>query len=178
MSAIHNASGGCFLGDGLVRMGDGSERRVDELRAGDVVSGGATVVCVIQMELPTVDIVGVNGLGITAWHPVRLADSDEWQFPADCGIPQTHYNATVYNFVLSAHHILTINGVEACTLGHDMRGSVIGHPYFGTRAVRDDLEADPGWASGLIRWSGVAVERDPATGLVCGMRGLNSHRTS
>ena len=61
----------------------------------------------------------------------------------------------VYNFILSfgaesvqngvRPGILTVDDMMACTLGHDMEGLVIGHPYFGRREpgqrnIIDDLE--------------------------------------
>jgi hypothetical protein len=69
---------------------------------------------------------------------------------------------------------MILNGVTACTLGHDFTGPVIGHPYFGARVdgkrnVRDDLEAEEGWATGYIVLRNTRFVRDLATGNVCGL---------
>jgi hypothetical protein len=70
--------------------------------------------------------------------------------------------------------VLIINGLMTCTMGHDMTGPVIGHPYFGAREpgkrnIIDDLRATRGWASGTIVWRNAQVIHDPVTGFICGM---------
>ena len=46
--------------------------------------------------------------------------------------------STVYNLVLPAGHIVDIDGVLACTLGHGIKGNrIIEHEFFGTQAVID-----------------------------------------
>jgi hypothetical protein len=175
IAAIHNSGGACFLPDALVTMFDGSQRRCDDLHPGDrVAPHGYRIRCVVRMEVPYADVVK----GITQWHPVFVAN--RWQHPAEIGPVERVVTDAVYNFVLEdgSPHTLIVNGMTACGLGHDMRGPVIGHPYFGAcepgkRNVRDDLEADPGWAQGRINWrGGIQIETDPATGWVCGMRPL------
>ena len=59
-------------------------------------------------------------------------------------------NPLVYNFVLSTGHILVVDGVACCTLGHGLKGDVIEHAFYGTQAVVNDLKAFPGWTSGVV----------------------------
>lgn len=182
MATVNTQHGGCFLGDGLVLMADGTEKRIDQLQAGDrVASAGAgagatsTVGCVVKTEQDGADVVRLghgHGTAFTPWHPVLI--QDDWVFPLSLG-PVVHEAAdAVYNFVLDAGHMLLLNGVVACTLGHNFNGPIIGHPYFGDRVqgkrnVRDDLEADEGWSTGYIVFRNMRVERDPESGDVCGM---------
>lgn len=76
MKKYYNRSGGCFAGEGLVEMADGSVKRVDEVVRGDLVRGagkGAEVLCVVHMksqdgqeQLVTLP----GGLRLTPYHPV------------------------------------------------------------------------------------------------------------
>ncbi len=173
MSAVNNASGGCFLADSRVKMANGGYKRCDEIVAGDRDIAGYRIRCVVKTTLPAVDYVSLGGPGgFTAWHPVFVDRA--WRFPAEIGhIQHISTPTTVYNFVLDTGHVLLINDIMACTLGHDFTGPVIGHSYFGRKEpgkphVLTDLQAHPGWATGLIEWNPI-VHRDPETGLVTGM---------
>lgn len=91
MAAYHNAGGGCFHGDNLVRMADGSCCRVLELQPGDRVAtttqsrGGdapllfpaamtAEVECVVRIrtEAGAAQLTQLprGGPLLTSWHPV------------------------------------------------------------------------------------------------------------
>lgn len=56
----------------------------------------------------------------------------------------------VYNLVLESEHVAMIGGMPCATLGHGIVGPVIGHPFWGTRAVLDELATHSGWASGRV----------------------------
>jgi hypothetical protein len=182
MYAVNNAGGGCFLHGSLVKMANGKYKPCEELKAGDLVYNGYKIRCVVKSTLPSVEFVALGTVekgkemlnvgGFTAWHPVKLGD--QWAFPADIGRVQNIYEpTTVYNFVLDQGHTLIVNGITACTLAHDFTGPVIGHSYFGKQEpgvhhVLDDLQAHPGWISGLIHWA-PQIQRDKKTGLITGM---------
>jgi Mg-chelatase subunit ChlD len=182
MSYVNSYSGGCFLTGSRIKMLNGKYKPCEELKAGDLVAKGYKVRCVVKTTMPRVEFVAlgtvegdrdmlVNG-GFTSWHPIML--NGQWMFPADVGrVQQIHTPTTVYNFVLDQGHTLIVNGITACTLAHDFTGPVIGHSYFGKREpgvhhVLDDLEAHPGWPTGLIHWN-PQIHRDAKTGLITGM---------
>ena len=58
----------------------------------------------------------------------------------------------VYNFVLSNTNILSINGVECVTMGHDfINNKVIKHPFFGDRnKFIECISKLKGYEEGLI----------------------------
>ena len=58
---------------------------------------------------------------------------------------------------------MKINGIQCCTLGHDFKGPVIEHPYFGTECVINDLRKMPGWNSGLILLNETCMIRNEKT---------------
>ena len=57
----------------------------------------------------------------------------------------------VYNLVLTdGDKICNINGVEVATLNHGISGEVIGHEYFGTEKVIEDLKKLEGYDEGYV----------------------------
>ncbi len=202
MATVHSPIGPCFLGASRVKMVDGSEKRCDQIRPGDIDTAGYVIAKVIKTLVPYADIVRLentnlrpnnhapldNSGGFTLWHPVHYGG--EWVHPATIGSVVRVDTDAIYNFVLEWNPedvsvlpgqyrperpgVLIINGLMTCTMGHDMTGPVIGHPYFGAREpgkrnIIDDLRATRGWASGTIVWRNAQVIHDPVTGFICGM---------
>jgi len=167
---FNDQSGGCFGPDGMVLMNDNSLKAVSELKKGDIVYGGGKIVCVVKFSnTPTITFYG--SLEITPYHPVIY--EDEWVFPIDIvsnnnaiEIPMK-MNDYVYNFVLDKGHILTINGINACTLGHNFKGQVIEHSFYGTNRVIEDLKDFEGYQYGLVELSKRNQIYHPC-GWVCG----------
>ena len=69
---------------------------------------------------------------VTPWHPVLFAG--EWSFPCSIRSPSPLYMDCVYNVVLSAGHVIVINGLQFITLGHGNDSHpVLAHAFFGTQ---------------------------------------------
>ena len=64
---------------------------------------------------------------------------------------------------------MIINGIECITLAHGIEGDpVASHPYFGSRAVADDILAMQSDNNGcVVLQAGSCTQRDHHTGLVC-----------
>lgn len=183
MASVHTSAGPCFLGASLVLMADGTKKRCDQIQPGDIAAPNYPIRCVIRTEVAHADVVQLGSQdpvgdpletgGFTLWHPVYV--NSAWRHPADLGRIRRVAADAIYNFVLDDGHVLIINDITTCTMGHDfVANAVIDHPYFGKRRagqrnIRDDLEADPGWATGYIRWRNVQVQHDAVTGYICGM---------
>ena len=163
----NNASGGCFSGDCMVEMADGGGKLVSLIEKGDVLAGGGVVRTVVKTLLDglTPMVVFPDGLVITPWHPVHNG-SNMWFFPANRIEPKLVALDAYYNFVLESTHTAIIDSMRVCTLGHGFEGDVIGHPFFGTQAVIENLKGYDGWDAGLVVLTGT-VRRDPETKLVC-----------
>jgi Mg-chelatase subunit ChlD len=178
MAIFNNANGGCWTGDCEVRMGDDSYFYANEVKAGHYMWGGHRVICVVRTEYEEpIRLCKIGDLTITPWHPVQNKNDKErrWYFPADLvakGVvggsvqEMVHYT---YNYVLESGHTVEISGYKACTLGHYMEGDVIGHEYFGTRRVIEDLKYQPGWTDGLVTIKPTQWIRGE-DGRVCGLR--------
>jgi len=162
--------GGCFGPDATILLAPTNglttspPLKVSAVRAGDVLVGEggrlATVVCVVMTEcvggkalltrLP-------NGLELTEWHPMRDR-SGRWRFPHMLGERVVVSASHVYNFVLEpGHPTVLVGGVPCAALGHGLTDPIVAHPYWGTRAVIDDMMSQPGWAEGRVVLSPTAA---------------------
>lgn len=168
VSSWYNARG-CFHGDALVTLADGSTIRVCDLKHGMLVStssGTARVECLVVS--PCVGSTTMIDLGhgplLTPYHPVRV--HGHWRFPVSVGRPVTVDVAAVFNVVLAPGAGDVVVGGYACaTLGHGLEGPVIGHAYFGS-AVRGDLQRMQGWGQGLVVLDAERTVRSAASGRV------------
>jgi len=159
MMTVNSPIGPCFLGASRVKMADGTEKRCDQIRPGDIDAAGYVIAKVIKTLVPYADIVRLENVnlrpighaplhesgGFTLWHPVHHGGS--WVHPATVGPVVRVQTDAIYNFVLEWDDsrefvdpyrserpgVLIINGLMTCTMGHSMTGPVIGHPYFGAR---------------------------------------------
>ena len=153
-----------FLGCGEVLMDDGQRKRVDQLRAGDLVDGTHRVKCVIKtMTGHKALIVRLGTGGWTPNHPVLY--NNVWHLPLSIGEVSEEDCEAVYNFVLESGHFLTIGSVKTCTIGHEFQGPVIEHPFYGKRRagvphMLDILEESYGYYQGLVVLEDVEFEKD------------------
>jgi hypothetical protein len=171
MANWHNQGGGCFQGDCKIVMADGTRKPIKDVTTGEQVStpmGAATVKAVVVCcsNKPSQAMVQLENLCITPWHPIRIAG--EWVFPASIA-PYTsriQVAKTLYNFVLSEHHIVYVEGYQCCTLAHGFKGPVIEHAFFGTEAVVNALQRQPGWDVGRPTYTNLKAVRDPQTNAI------------
>ena len=91
-----------------------------------------------------------NGTEITEWHPIREASTDKWRFPNMLGTRILRTTPYVYNVLSAGHPTILVDGVPCAALGHGLEAPVVAHPYWGTRAVIDDLMQRDGWAAGRV----------------------------
>ena len=157
---------GCFYGEDMVRMWDGTEKEINNLQQGDIVEGGYRVLCTVEFihSGNHVDMVEIpNGPTLTPWHPVYIK---KWTFPADLYPVIQKKCFQVYNFVLDSGHILNVNGYKCITLAHGRTDPVLAHPYFGTDKILEDLEKHDGFEEGRVVFVDAQIERDE-NGLVC-----------
>jgi hypothetical protein len=157
-------SGGCFGSSSTVQVSRDSafhETKVSDVKPGDLVKvvgakkfgnrgqNVAKVRCVVMYPCdPSIPLIGLpGGCLLTKSHPVRI--DGVWRKPQDIGIPAANPSDHVWNFVLEVNHILLVNGMECCTLGHGFQEEGVFHEYWGSR-VLDDLARLPGWAQGRV----------------------------
>lgn len=181
MSAVsyYNNSGSCFSGNGKVKMADGSIKLVSKIRKGDEVvdlSGRKSRIrCVVTtiVNPSSYEMVKVNDLWITPWHPVKITSTDGWKYPSRLGRTVIPGINEVYNFVLFSGVGVCINGMDVVTMGHGIiNNPIISHPFFGTNRIIYDLKmySPMGWEKGFILLDNARIIRDEKTNMVKGIR--------
>lgn len=146
--------GGCFTGESMVLMADGSSRQVRCLAKGDKIAtphGSAEVRCVVKRRTleGKVDLCQLQGgLQITPGHPVKV--NGAWSYPRDLAERKTAACDAIFNLVVDTEHIAIINGVETILLGHSYSQGILHHEYYGSQKVIDDLRRLPGFDAGFV----------------------------
>ena len=164
---------GCFDGEGIVKLSNGCTKQIKDLKKGDEIvcengQGAKVVALVITTTQRDVELVEINGVKLTPWHPVKVGGA--WKFPCEIKKPVAEYCDCVYNLVLNTNHIACINGLSVVTLGHGFHdSSVVEHAYFGSAKVLEDLMRFDGWTDGNVVIKQWNPTRDPTTGLIQGL---------
>jgi len=174
MSDYMDYSAGCFDGEGLVKLSNGSMKKIKDLKKGDELLNSdnqiSKVVSLIEIALNSATpLVKLNNVLLTPWHPVRVFG--QWEFPINLKSSEIYPNyKTIYNLVLDNYHIVTINGLDVITLGHGFKGNkVVEHEYFGTEKVIEDLKRFSGFEAGHVNIKNWKSDRNSETGLVQGI---------
>eukprot|EP01084_Bolivina_argentea_P162040 282016_1 len=163
---------GCFDGNGLVLMANGTRKKICELRIGDKVRSFSDYVseikyCVsidINREISMVKLYNYlndEWCWITFEHPVLVCNNNDfnidvnkclnighildtnivreydlkWVIPKEIWKKEYRFQNKVYNFILNRNHTLNVNGYWCCTLGHNLKGETIEHPFWGNYDV-------------------------------------------
>jgi len=146
-------STGCFHGDNLVKMADGSQRLMKELGPGDQVwtpQGAASIKTFVTMNHGSTTSLMMSKVGdciLTPYHPY-LDGYSHWVLGADTVGQELYPTGTIYNLVLDKGHIISVGGIRACTLAHGFQDPVVKHEFFGTAAVIECLSRCDGYAAG------------------------------
>jgi hypothetical protein len=176
--AFNNSSGSCFQGDTLVRMADDSKKAIRFLLQGDQVwtpTGPATVRFHVTLHTsqPSQPLVQFGPTtGVTPWHPCREVHADgtysPWTFPASLQQFDARPLKTVYNLVLTEGHIIESGDHQFVTLAHGFQEAPLKHDFFGTEAVIQALQSQPGAAKGHPVYQDCVAIKDPDSGLIIG----------
>lgn len=171
MSLYHDRNTGCFSGDSIVSLADGSTCLIQNLTAdcvveaqdtsGNPIPGGARVLCVLEVRDIATDITYINpGLRITPTHPIRHGENRKWIHPHQAS-SSTSVTNVVFNVVLEKGAAAFKVGNTVCvSLGHMILDDPIAsHDYLGTDAVTQDLAKCRGWGQGHITMSGAWLTR-------------------
>jgi hypothetical protein len=166
MSVYNNAGGGCCIGTSGVLMADKSIKEIRDIKKGDLVITCdpynineqviSEVECLVftkshnYKELLSTISNKATSLSITPYHPVLNYGLDKWIYPCTLSPPLTRACEGVYTLVVKNRFPVIVQGFVYATLGHNIEGDVIGHPYFGTEKVINDLKKFISYSSGLV----------------------------
>jgi hypothetical protein len=132
-----------------------------DVQPGDILrcaQGNSGIVrCVLKTVVDAEFVRLHNGLVISKWHPVWQYG---WRFP--CRLPHELVQVSeMYNLVMEEFgcKFPLVNGQVVATLGHNLSGPIIGHAFYGTQRVIDNLKTHPDWENGYIMISPDAIQR-------------------
>lgn len=138
------SSAGCISGDCKIKLANNTYKKISELKKNDRIIDATNqesiIECVVVFPCDRTACLSVfqDGLKITPYHPVKI--NNTWKFPIDIVGAKNMPCDKVYNFVLNTRRSITVNNITCCTLGHNIRGPIIGHDFFGTDNVIDNLK--------------------------------------
>ena len=159
-------SGGCFSGNGKVKLMNNKSKIIKNLLKGDILENGAEVQCLIVTKVNIIaPVVELNEVYYTLKHPIK--QNGKWTNPITIKSPKLVYIDNWYNLVLKNGYSVKINGIEAITLGHNQKDKVAYHPYFGTYKVLNALKKYESFKDGKIYFkNNPTIERDE-NGRIC-----------
>ena len=170
MNVFHNASGGCFAPESLVKMADNTYKQIQtihpEIEYVWTPSGSSKVIALVKIGSTKLyqPMSNINGLWITPYHPIFY--ESRWRFPVDIASFVDRLMPVVYNLVLENGHVIEVNDILCVTLGHCLTYDVVKHDYFGTHKVIDDLKKLPGWSEGRPTFTNLKAIKN-YEGVIC-----------
>ncbi len=191
--AFNNRNAVCFHGKTRIvvkkqNSNDTIACSISEIRKGDYVltdrGNFANVECVVETITQTpLDLVVLNNLWVTPYHPIKMKSCKGWEFPINCEHNRVECSDSnsVYNLVLGEKYrreaIITDDGIACITLGHGITcDKVVSHKYFGTDLVIKDLQKiSVGWMLGHIILREDDIKRRDFSGDICKISQSSSH---
>ena len=162
-------SGGCCAKGSLIKMSDGTEKNVENIKKGDKVKTVSIKNDIITENISEIECLVItkckneyeymveleNNLKITPYHPVYTLSmlKYKWVFPIDISAskPQKIKCETMYTFVVKNRESVIVNDYIFATFGHKLTDNeVIKHDYFGTDKIIDDLEMFKSYKTGYV----------------------------
>ncbi len=189
MSSFNNRGGVCFTGDNLVYLKFENEiykDKIENLKKNDLIAidvdenGKFTfdiIECIIKTDfnkydngktyicnIPVDQKYGNKFLNISPLHP--LIKDNKWVHPKDLVKPILTECNYVYSFLLKNRNNIIVNDIKCSTLAHGIIGNVIGHDYFGSEKIVNDLKKLKGWDIGLITITPNDIKRNKNTNFI------------
>jgi len=181
MQSYNSSAGPCCASGSLAwvkgkRAGEGILKKpVEELVKGDLVytmneAGDyiySDIECIVRTECPDkkVPLVQVGGLRVTPYHPIM--NDEKWVFPHTLGATVIQECEAVYSFIVQNRCPMIVDGRVFATWGHGLQGPVIGHEYFGTDRVIDDMKRFTTYDLGIVNLTQDMIKREPTSSLIC-----------
>ena len=189
MSNYNNPNGGCFTGDSIIKLSNGTKKFVKDLTKGDTVltlldpydihrgTSTANIVCILKITTSgNVNLVTTqNGLKITPWHPI--VSFNKWCHPANIFETKIHKCTEIYTILLDNYYTFNLNNHWVIGIGHNYNYGILYHQYFGSNKIINDISIIPGWNNGFVVISYNDFIRDSYTNQISGIYFKNRNYT-
>ena len=169
MSYLDKMQNGCFTGDCLIKMSNGTEKKVSDIKKDDIVQGGFNVKAIIitpvnkEVEM----VVFTRGLKITPWHPI--IKNGVWSFPSNLFEAKKEPCDELYTILLDTYFNFNLNGSWVIGIGHNYKVGILSHNYFGSQKIVNDLMSQSDWANGMVTINSSQFVRDYITHNIIGI---------
>jgi Mg-chelatase subunit ChlD len=149
MDRFYDYYGGCFNGNGIVKLQNNKIKKVKELNKGDILLNGNIIDCVIKTKVKSYQfVVEINNVLLTPYHPIFY--NGNWVFPINIKKPIRVYIDYWYNVIVKNGFSIVINDIEVVGLAHQQNYGILYHPYFGSQKVVDALKKYDGFEQGFV----------------------------
>ena len=166
MSTYNNAGGGCCIGSSCVLMADKTIQEIQYLKKGDKIltcdpnnyneTPISEVECIVftqsdqNVEQLSTILNKNTSISITPYHPIINPITNKWVFPCNISLPKVKVCKGVYTLVVKNRFPIIVEGFIYATLGHNITGEVIAHPFFGSEKVINDLRKINTYNEGFV----------------------------
>lgn len=178
MNTYNSSSNPCCSENSLIKLHDNTFKYVDNIKKNDKVltidnNGNISISeieCVIKSKCDNnmALLVDIDGLKLTPYHPI--INNSKWIHPISIGFSNIYKCNFVYSFITKNRNsiILKSNNSEFtfATFGHNYKGDIIEHPYYGTDKVINDMKKFISYDQGYVLINKYMINKDKDTNLV------------
>lgn len=169
MASYNSQVGPCCIEGSKVKLVDGSYKPVEYLVKDDEIVtydeynniSSSKIKCIVKTECSMpVNIVSINKLNITPYHPIIY--DNNWQFPINIKKSKLKliFTPYLYSFEIENKQSIMVDEFIFATLGHEMKGNVIEHDYFGTNKVIKDISKFDKYNEGIVILQPYMIKRN------------------
>jgi hypothetical protein len=167
--------GGCWAPGSMVRMADGTRKKIELIQAGDKVwtqDGDAVVEYTLELgshDSPMQNMCRVGKLLLTWYHPVKQGNI--WVSPCTVAPIEAMHMPVVHNLIVNRGHILDIDGTLTVSLGHGLTVEGVEHNFFGSKdKILEAIAPQPGFADHRVVFKNLQATR--INGVIVGWKEL------
>ena len=186
MASYNVQSGGCCARGSKIQMAD-TIKNVEDIKLGDkiitvdiqdgkIIKSISEIECVVNTKceknkefMVKLESGSGNTLQITPYHPVytRTMFTNKWLFPVNISVskPELMDCTDMFTFVVKNRQHVIVEDFIFATYGHEYKGDVIEHDYFGTEKVINDLKNFDSYKYGYVHLTKDMIRRKE--GKVC-----------
>ena len=143
--------GGCCARGSMIKMNNKTYKKVEDVKNGDeiitvnildgkITYGKSLIECVVITKCKNGKefMVELGKLKITPYHPIYSVS--KWKFPINISSPKEIDCKDMFTFVTKDRNSVIVDDYIFATYGHNMKGDIIEHDYFGSEKVIKDLK--------------------------------------
>ena len=167
MRSYNTVDGSCCSHHSLIQDDNLKYIPIKDIKKGDTVMTydelgyytPSVIECVIKTRCPdgSALMVQIGNLQITPYHPIKI--DNEWIFPIMVGKLIVINTPYIYSLIIKNRKSVIINNYIYATWGHNLKGPIIEHEYYGNNVI-NDMKQIPGYDMGIVYLDTPMIKRD------------------